>query len=146
MASTSPSRESRMQPPMTPMIDCVFQLLIFFMLTPNFQAGEAFLTTNLPQTGARAAAADEIRDFLRIRLEEAGPRGEGVAITLAESQALGANFDALAAALADLRGRGLAADYPVLIQPSSGTRHQWVVRAFDGAVAARFTNIRFAVP
>jgi hypothetical protein len=27
-----------------------------------------------------------------------------------------------------------------------GTLHEWVVRAFDSIVAARFSNVQFAVP
>jgi len=39
----------------------------------------------------------------------------------------------------------------VLCPRNSGTRtmptlHEWVVRAFDSAVAARFNNVQFAVP
>ena len=61
-----PTRRSRMPLPMTGMIDCVFQLLIFFMLMPSYAAVEGYLTTNLPTDPgprdlARAAARYRVR-------------------------------------------------------------------------------------
>ena len=136
-----------MQPPMTPMIDCVFQLLIFFMLMPSFQAGEGYLTTNLPSTSGPAQGKAQV-DVQRIKIElfESGPKGEGVEVTLNENQNFGSNFEGLLAALQNLRSQGLAPNHPVLISPTMACRHKWVVRAFDMAVAARFTDIHFAVP
>jgi biopolymer transport protein ExbD len=43
-----PAEARRMQPPLTPMIDCTFNLLIFFLLAPSFSLSEGYLTTNLP--------------------------------------------------------------------------------------------------
>ncbi|HUU89751.1 MAG TPA: biopolymer transporter ExbD [Phycisphaerae bacterium] len=137
----------KMQPPMTPMIDCVFQLIIFFMLIPNQQAGEGYLTTNLPSTSGPVAGKQQ-KDVQRIKIELEVPDNDnkGVNIVLNESQVFGRNFGGLLAALQGLKARGLPEDHPVLISPWMGTRHKWVVRAFDMAVAARFTNIHFAVP
>jgi hypothetical protein len=56
------------------------------------------------------------------------------------------DFRALEAELRGLRARGLAPDYPILIAPTAGVRHKWVVRAFDAITAARFRKICFAVP
>jgi len=135
----------RMQPPMTPMIDCIFQLLLFFMLTPALMANEAYLTTNLPQSGPHDGPLPPL-EAVRIALAAAGPRDEDVSILLNGTESLGDNFLGLQAALEAYRARGLAADHPVLIAPDAAVRHRWVVRAFDMAVAARFTNIQFAVP
>jgi len=33
---------------MAPMIDIVFNLVVFFVLMPSFEAGDGFLPTNLP--------------------------------------------------------------------------------------------------
>jgi biopolymer transport protein ExbD len=134
-----------MQPPMTPMIDCTFNLLIFFLLTPSFATNEGYLTTNLPrQGGCPGPEPPALR--IKVELEAAGPGAEGVVIRLNETQSLGDNFGALAAALEAMRKQGLAAEFPVLIAPGSGVRHKWVVKAFDAAVASRYTNIQFAVP
>jgi len=141
-------RRSRMPLPMTGMIDCVFQLLLFFMLMPSFVAGEGYLTTNLPrESGPRPGEAPLPEpEYVRIELRDDGPGGRGVRIILNGHQVLGANFEALQAALKDLKGRGLSPAFPVLIEPTKATRHRWVVRAMDAAVEARFEEIQFAVP
>jgi hypothetical protein len=77
---------------------------------------------------------------------EDGGKNEYVSIRFNETQDLGSNFAALRSALDDQRSRGVKAETPILISPTMGCRHKWVVRAFDAAVAARFTNIQFAVP
>ena len=138
---------AKLQPPMAPMIDVVFQLIIFFMLIPNQQAGEGYLTTNLPNTSGPVAGKQQ-KDVQRIKIELELPDNDnkGVNIVLNDSQVFGSNFQGLLAALQGLKARGLPADHPVLISPWMGTRHKWVVRAFDMAVMARFTNIHFGVP
>ncbi len=134
------------QPPMTPMIDCTFNLLIFFLLTPSISSTEGYLTTNLPTTSGPVAGKEQ-KNVLRIKIELQceGPKGEDVRIVF-NDQDLGTNFDALKIALDQKRAAGLAANTPILISPDMGTRHKWVVKGFDAAVAARFTEIHFAVP
>ena len=141
-----PTRRSRMPLPMTGMIDCVFQLLIFFMLMPSYAAVEGYLTGNLPTESGSLSGDQRAPECIRIELRDDGPDGRGVRIVLNDRQVLGANFKALQSALEDLRRRGLASAFPVLIEPTRATRHRWVVRAMDAAVAARFEDIRFAVP
>jgi biopolymer transport protein ExbD len=48
---------ARMEVTMTPMIDVIFQLLIFFVCTASFQAVEEVLPTNLSLPGSIGAAA-----------------------------------------------------------------------------------------
>lgn len=136
----------KMQPPMTPMIDCIFQLLLFFLLTPSFSANEGYLTTNLPQAEGPNMGLQKHLERVKIGLEAVDPSSENVSITLNDTQSLGDNFAGLFGALDAYRDQGIAADHPVLIAPNMDVRHKWVVRAFDMAVAARFTNIQFAVP
>jgi len=137
---------ARMQPPMTPMIDCTFNLLIFFLLAPPFSMAEGFLMTNLP-AGPGCIVDGPIVDYaVKIALYDEGPRGSAVEIVLNECQSLGSNFQALGAALQRMRDAGLSERVPVLIAPTAACRHKWVVRAFDEAVAARFSDVRFAVP
>jgi biopolymer transport protein ExbD len=147
MRSTSRTREKvKIQPPMTPMIDCIFQLLIFFMLMPTFQSREGYLTTNLPRD--QGPNPTEQKDLLRLKIEllDEGNEGEGVSIVLNDTQSLGDNFEGLRAALEGYRAQGLQPSHPILISPTMAVRHKFVVRAFDAAVTARFTSIHFAVP
>ena len=147
MRSTSRTREKvKIQPPMTPMIDIIFQLLIFFLLTPTFQSHEGYLTTNLPRDQGPNPTRQENMERIKIELLDEGNEGEGVSIILGDTQNLGDNFEGLFAALKDKRDKGLQASHPILIAPTMAVRHKFVVRAFDAAVTARFTNIHFAVP
>jgi len=138
---------AKMQPPMTPMIDCVFNLLIFFILTPSFSLTEGYLTTNLPAgPGPGVIEGPKWEYPLKIALHDAGRRGEDVDIVLNDYQSLGSSFQALGAALRGFRVAGLSAECPVLIAPTAACRHKWVVKAFDEAVGARFDKVHFAVP
>jgi biopolymer transport protein ExbD len=129
---------------MTPMIDVIFNLLIFFLLTPVLQGNEGYLTTNLPCDGG-AKGDWRTPDRLKVELIQRGDSGGEVEIVFDGRRVL-PDFRALEAELKELRTRGLAADFPVLIAPTGGVRHRWVVRAFDTITAARFRNICFAVP
>ena len=144
----------KMQPALTPLIDVIFNLLMFFLLTPSASAGEGYLTTNLPKSAGPVAGIkpiDEVR--LKIELYDVGPNGKFVengrndycSITV-NQQDLGGNFEALQALLEGMRERGLSPNTAILISPTMGTLHEWVVRAFDSIVAARFSNVQFAVP
>ncbi len=153
----------RIEPPMTPMIDIVFNLLIFFLLTQQWES-EAYLTTNLPRTSGPNRAEQRDVPRIKIGLFDEEPDGEGVSIELNETQAVGSTvgmkfrdeadkrnyeldlFDKLKAELVALKRRGLSADYPVLISPTPAVQHKFVVGAFDAAVGAEFKNIQFAVP
>jgi len=147
MRSTSRTREKvKLQPPMTPMIDCIFQLLLFFMLMPSSAGREGYLTTNLPKDQGPNPTTQTNMERLKIELLDEGNEGEGVSIILNDTQSLGDNFESLRAALEGYRAQGLQPTHPILISPTMAVRHKFVVRAFDAAVTARFTSIHFAVP
>ena len=44
-----PAEDRVSQPPMTPLIDVIFQLLIYFMLTMHFRNVEGMLLSQLPK-------------------------------------------------------------------------------------------------
>ena len=67
MRVKKPSDPAKMQPPMTPMIDCTFNLLIFFILSPSFDMTEGFLTTNLPTTSGPVAGKAQV-NVVRIKI------------------------------------------------------------------------------
>lgn len=155
--------KARLEPPMAPMIDIVFQLLIFFMLTQQWES-EAYLTTNLPRTQGPNRATQTDVPRIKISLFDEEPDGAGVTVELNETQAIGSTagmqfrteaerqnyefalFDKLEGELGALRTRGLPDDHPVLISPTPAVMHKFVVGAFDAAVGAKFKNIQFAVP
>ena len=55
------------KPDMTPMIDCVFQLMIFFMLTLKIVSAEGNFDINMP-IGQQQGAADPLAQDIRVRM------------------------------------------------------------------------------
>jgi len=149
-----PKAPLRIQPPLIPVIDVVFNLLIFFMLLPSTAAGEGYLTTNLPTSSGPVAGKPQLTEVrLRVQLYDVSPNGEYIdnakneyCSIEVEGKKLGGDFNALQAYFEEKRSQGLSPTTPILLAPTMPTLHKWVVRAFDAAVAARFTNVQFAVP
>jgi len=142
-----PPKRLILQPPLVPVIDVVFNLLIFFMCIPNAAAGAGYLTTNLPKNeGPNAGIQKALVERIKIILESADGNGEGVFIALNDTQTMGDNFEQLGAALQGFRNQGLPADHPVLLAPTMEVKLRYIVNAFDECIAARFTNIQFQVP
>ncbi|MDP6381133.1 MAG: biopolymer transporter ExbD [Phycisphaerae bacterium] len=127
---------------MAPMIDIIFNLLIFFLLTPTFQAQEGYLTTNLPESGRAGPPVERLKIFLEIQEND----DKAVIIYLGDQrEALGGYRDLLLK-MRGLKAQGLGAKFPVLISPMLEVRHKWVVKAFDTAVEAGFSKIQFTIP
>jgi len=145
-------KQAVMSLPMIPVISVVFNLLMVFMLAPSAATAEGFLATNLPKDSGPGPVGGKV-EGIRVELYEVGPggvylegaRNEYCSIRVAGRE-LGGDFAALRKFLEDKRDHGLAPVTPVIIAPTMGTLHEWVVQAFDAAVAARFTNVMFAVP
>ncbi|MCK4276397.1 MAG: biopolymer transporter ExbD [Phycisphaerae bacterium] len=135
------------QPPLTPMIDVTFQLLLFFILTTQFRQAEGYIPGTLPRhDAAPARAVQRIYRPVRINLRaEAG--GEGVIYQVtgaAEGRIDGPGR--LHEHLAAYRVRIGSPQVPIIIAPGRGVRWRYVVEAFNAAVRAKFTRIAFAGP
>lgn len=149
----SPLPPLRMQLNLTAMIDVVFLLLVYFVVTANFNPDEGILTSKLPaSTGEPAARAPRPpRQPLRIVLSAAGHHG--YRLRLGGMQQAPRDFAHLIDLLERLqhdpdRGRtgAFAPDNPVIIQTDGRVRWQHVVDAFNAAVTARYSDVRFADP
>lgn len=137
---------------LTPMIDVVFQLLIYFLVSTNFALGEQVYRVDLPNRDEGAAdpfALDE--EPLRIRLIAAGDDASGsIAIRIEGPWPQPDDFEQLFSFLESRRidvdrPAGLfAPDHPVLIDPGPAVRWDRTVDAFNAAVRAGYTNVGFA--
>jgi biopolymer transport protein ExbD len=135
---------------LTAMIDVIFLLLIYFVVTASFAEDEGVLTARLPQQQGESRQTDTTpppTQPLRIILRSTGHSDALITVPGAPS-VLG--FSQLQATLDQLvldpdRGRRgiFEPDHPVLIQPDGQVRWQHVVDAFNAAVAARFSNVSF---
>ncbi len=139
---------SAMQLNLTAMIDVIFLLLIYFVITANFTADEGVLTALLPRgPGPVADASRPPEQPLRITLQSFDVASCLILVAGERME----SFTGLAELLSGLqydpdRGRVSGVyppDNPVIIEPDGFVRWQHVVNAFNAAVRARYTNVRF---
>ena len=145
---------------MTPMIDIVFNLVIFFLLMPSFEAKEGYLPTNLPSTQGPTPQQQKKEDSFRIDIRHVEPwEGENrkkATLTLNRDE-ISDNAELrrrLKQARQNIAPTGLDKEetekrlkkVPVLISPDMAVYYKHVVAAFDAAIDAGFTNIQFTVP
>jgi biopolymer transport protein ExbD len=134
---------------MTPMIDIVFNLVIFFLLMPSFEAREGYLPTNLPRTTTTGPGPrPDIRlRTLRIDLRQQPdmPAAVGMSLNREPVHTVAELRSRLHSAHRQWRGAA-PESMAVTIAPDAGVWHRHVVAAFDAAVDAGFKDIRFTVP
>ena len=114
----------------TSLIDVLFLMLIFFMLTTTFKrAGE--LELNLPESStARAPAPGAAEETASLVLTEKGTLMlDGAPVT----------FESLAASLSALRAR--RPDAQITIDAETGVPHGQVVRLLDAVRTAGFHGV-----
>jgi biopolymer transport protein ExbD len=134
----------------TPMIDVVFQLLIYFLLTAGIVGNERLLRAEAPaQSPERAAAADPFAlelEPLVIRLVR--ERG-ATRIALSSGLATPDDVAQLERTLRDAMltpnsPRGLfAPDHPVRLAPARDVPWEDVAAAFRAVIAAGYSSVAF---
>jgi biopolymer transport protein ExbD len=126
---------------MTPMIDVVFLLLIFFVCAASFQVIEDVLPTELPPAGAVESPdlPPEIQELgsvtLRLYLQD------GRALTEVNGRVY-AKTDALRTTLLDLAK--LTSEIPVVLDIADDVPMGFVVEVYDLCRVAGFETINFA--
>ena len=134
-----------MQPPMTPMIDVTFQLLLFFLLTCEFRESEGNIPGTLPAKGTLANPTPDTPppEPVQIRIRPSANRAAasyemtGVNVVINSPSELFSHLKS--------RQEQLQSDeVPIVILPSPDVPWEFVVEAFNQAVRARFRKIGFA--
>ena len=134
----APARR-KMQPPLTPMIDVTFQLLLFFVLACEFRPAEGTIPGSLPDRGPYGPAADPV--LIRVRPSA----GQAAALFEVEGeQVLMHSAEDLYRALAGRKAALGTADVPVIIEPSGDVAWEFVIEAYNQAVRAELRKILFA--
>ena len=115
---------------LTPLIDVVFLLLIFFMVTTTFTK-EGRLNVDLPE--ADGVASQEEREQLEILINAEGQYAINGRMLVNSERAT------LAAALTEVSGGD--SSLPMVITADAHTPHQAVVTAMDVAGQLRFVHL-----
>jgi biopolymer transport protein ExbD len=132
------------QPPMTPMIDVTFQLILFFILTFEFRETEGTIPGTLPSKGTVAQETTDTPppDPIQIRVipsqnrESATYEMTGVSMAIQTVGELGK--------LLEQRQQQIGSkEVPILIFPSQYVPWGFVVEAFNQAKKAKFQKIGF---
>ena len=128
---------------MTPMIDCVFLLLVFFMVSTTFHKQEADISFALPGTASQSEAV-EIPDEQIIQITQAG----NVFLNDLEYDAPGnSDMPELVKTLVLFRQTAEANKVPAMITiaPEDDVKQQRVVDVLNACTAAKISNVTFAV-
>ena len=132
---------------LTSMIDVIFLLLIYFVITANFSVDEGVLTAQLPQGTSAPPPLDEL-PLEKLVIELSVPAADDTAAVITRGRRRYVGVEELQADLAaQRRGPGRSptalyeADHPVLIEPAPGVRWQHTVDAFNAVVAAGYTRV-----
>jgi biopolymer transport protein ExbD len=145
---------------LTPMIDVVFQLLIYFLLGTSLARGEEMYRLDLPErehlrtrTGA-SLTLEETPLTIRV-ISQGAERGaytisvEGAGSAAALQPATAADLEALlrnAVISADHPDGTLTRRHPVLVAPTASSRWEHAVDVFNAVVRAGFERVHFLPP
>ncbi len=132
------------QPNLTPMIDVVFNLLIFFLCTGNFNQPEGLLPSRLPKHHGIASADELPTTPIRVRLRQYGSGEQDYTLRIEQRAQRPTSFAELAEMLVVLReSPAFTSESQVIVVPEKNVRWDHVVNAFNAALVARFKNISF---
>jgi len=153
--------EAKVEIQMTPMLDMIFQLLIFFILTfkpvldegqfgvnmSSLPGGTAALPTKIPGMGEEVAGQPREIQFippLRVRLV-AAPDGNLTAGGIILGDRSLPSADSLLFELRDMV-QGVPDEFEVVIEADSNLQIQYVVQAVNAISHAGVKKINFGVP
>lgn len=119
---------------LTPLIDVVFLLLIFFMVSTTFK-DDARLRINLPEADGQAVSAAE-PEMLEIVIDRAGR------FYVDDRAVTDRSLKTLKRAMSDALGEHET--LPLLIKADGETPHQAVMRVLDAAGQMNLVQVSFA--
>ena len=117
----------------TPLIDVVFLLLIFFMVSTTFER-ESEIRIALPEASEEQV---EVRDDIILVAIDANEQ-----VYIGDEPLVDTGVATIGAALKEQADR--LADAPVVIRADAGVSHQAVIKVMDAARQSGLVNITFA--
>jgi len=134
---------------LTSMIDVIFLLLIYFVITASFVENEGVLVAKLPAGSGIEAPPEELPpqniDIFLNSYDATGARiSVGGAAEFTSFSELRAHLISIQNNPAKGRSGWAALDNPIIIRPSGDVRWNHVVDAFNASFGAGYANISFA--
>ena len=132
---------------MAPLVDVVFQLLIFFLVASEVRRAEAAFNTNLPRDG-RERRPPERRPLVtaRVYLRNIDAAGNAVEVSLDGEVLFGDAFRTLESRLrAAAKIIGPPEDMLVVIDADQTVKLKFIARTIDSAVAAGVPRVVFSL-
>lgn len=130
---------------MTPMIDVIFLLLVFFLATSSFQMVEKLMPSGVSETKESAGSSDLTQEVSDDAIEQIV-----VKLLALDSEPQAIMNGVAVESWSDLQGRlrsiALAqASVPVIIDPESAVKAKYVVQAYDWSRQAGLDRVYLAV-
>ena len=125
---------------LTPLIDIVFLLLIFFMVSTTFQR-ETELEIALPEASAETSSEPAVSALI-LEIDATGAYRLSSQQSGKSSDFASVNIEQLSEMLKGLSAKIVTAT--LVIKADAKTPHQAVVQALDAARKANLTRVRFA--
>ena len=119
---------------LTPLIDVVFLLLIFFMVSTTFER-ESVLKVDLPEA-SEVEDRQELPESLELVIDDEGR------MFLNDQRLLDSNANTIRAAMEQVAGE--RRDLPLILRADRHTPHHYVVTAMDVSAQLGFVNLSIA--
>lgn len=127
---------------MTSMIDVVFLLLIYFIITANFTIDEGTLLATMPGNSSESQPVDKLDPPTNIELTSAD---NGVTyVIMVKGQRIPDATELAAYMKGRIAGGQMKVSDIVQIKPQGKVRWQHVVNVFNACVTAKLENVGFA--
>jgi biopolymer transport protein ExbD len=123
---------------MTPLIDVIFLLLIFFIMTMQFQKPEGVLANRLPEKDGRSVTQQQDLEIVRLRIRLSITEGDMPAIRLQDREVR--SYDELYGFLTML-----PEDVLLVVEPEARVPYRHVVGVYNACLKAEKRNIVFSM-
>jgi biopolymer transport protein ExbD len=143
MAKSDRRLMKQMELNMTPMIDCVFQLLLFFMVSMKFKEMDQKLDADLPKAGK--TLPDEktvVPSEIWVMIKNGGTPDAPKPKVIIDQRVMRDWDDALGTLRRLSRAPGARQD-PVIVAPDDDAQHGWVMKILDYLNQLQFRSINF---
>lgn len=134
---------ANVNPPLVPMIDVVFNILLYFVLTMQFRQAEGQIAGTVPELGAFAGSTAVVQlEPLSVTIRR--PAIEGQEATFDVGGYVVRNGEDLYVHLVHRRQRTGSDEVPIIIRPGPDVPWEFAVEVFNQAVRAKFKKVGFA--